>query len=309
MKAAVVTSLGEAPRYDDVLVPAADGPRERVVRVLAAGLHPDVRSQAGGTPFVPGIDGIGAGGDGRPRYFLQEAGWPGTMAEQALIDSWRSVPLPAACDPVRLAAGIYPALPSWLALRNRAGLRTGQEVLVLGAAGGAGGAGRMAVQVARLLGAGRVVAAAPGPSQWSGAASAGADETVSLDALDLVVEAAADVDIVLDYLWGGLAVTAMTLMVAARGDRGKPLHWVLADASAGPSAPVPAAVLRGSGLRISGSGPGSATADEITREVPEIARSVSSGVLSVDARAVPLADVEKTWAAPAGDRQSIVFVP
>ncbi|MCL2584509.1 MAG: zinc-binding alcohol dehydrogenase family protein [Streptosporangiales bacterium] len=306
MKAAVVTSPGGAPRYDDVPVPEAAGPRERVVRVLAAGLHPEVRSQAGETPFVPGADGIGTGGDGRPRYFLREPGRPGTLAEQTVIDTWHSVPLPAACDPVRLAAGIYPALPPWLGLRCRAGLRAGQEVLVLGPDGAAGPA---AVQAARALGAGTIVAAGRDAGQCSALAGAGAAETVPLDSLDLVVEAASGADIVLDYVWGQFAAAAMTLMVAARGDRGRPLNWVLADAPGGPSAPLPAAVLRGSGLRITGAGPGSATAEELTAEVPEIARYVSSGVLGVDTVKVPLSDVERTWKEPADGTRSVVFVP
>lgn len=306
MKAAVVTSPGGTPGYDDVPVPVASGPRERVVRVLAAGLHPDVRSQDGQVPFVPGVDGIGMGGDGRPRYFLREAGRPGTLAEQTVIDTWHSVPLPAACDPVPLAAGIYPALPSWIGLRCRAGLRAGQEILLLGPDGAAG---PVAVQVARALGAGKVVAAGRDAAGCSALAAAGAKETVPLDALDLVVEAAEGADIVLDYLWGEFAVAAMTLMVAARRDRGRPLNWVVAAASAGASAPVPAAVLHGSGLRISGSGPGSATPEELIAEVPEIARSVSSGVLSVDAVKVPLAEVEKTWEEPASGTRRVVFVP
>lgn len=306
MKAAVVTSPGGVPQYDDVPVPAPAGPGEKVVRVLAAGLHPDVRSQSGETPFIPGVDGIGAGGDGRPRYFLRDAGRPGTMAEQTVIDTWRSVPLPAACDPVRLAAGIYPALPPWLGLRCRAGLRAGQKILLLGPDGTAG---RAAVGVARALGAGTIVAAGRDAAQCSALAGAGAAETVPLDTLDLVVDAAADADIVLDYVWGEFAASAMTLLVAARGDRGRPLNWVLAGAPAQEAAPLPAAVVRSSGLRITGCGPGSATAEELVAEVPEIARFVSSGILGADAVKVPLSDVEKTWEEPASGTQSAVFVP
>lgn len=305
MKAAVVTSAGEAPRYGEVPVPEASGHRERVVRVLAAGLHPEVRAQAGEVPFVPGADGIGAGGDGRPRYFLREPGRPGTLAEQTVIDTWHSVPLPAACDPVRLAAGIYPALPPWTGLRCRAGLKAGQEVLLLGPDAAAG---TVAVQVARALGAGRVVAAGRDAAGCAALAEAGADETAVLDTLDLVVDAAGGADAVLDYLWGPVAVAAMTFLVAARGERGKPLHWVLAGAAAGPSAPLPAAVLHGSGLRLSGSGPGSATPEELIAEVPEIARSISSGIVGGGASPVPLADVARAWAEPAGTA-GIVLVP
>lgn len=317
MKAAVVTSFGEPPRYDDIpepTVPGGAGGHEMVVRVLAAGLHPRVRSLAerahgpseGVLPLVPGIDGVGVGSDGQRRYFVQEGNRPGTMAEQTVIDTWHSVRLPPACDPVKIAAGISPAMSSWLALRHRADFRAGQDILILGAAGRVG---QMAVEVARVFGAGKVVAAGRDASQLAGLAAAGAAETVSLDALDLIVEAAADVDIVLDYMWGELAVTAMTLMAAARGDRAKPLSWVSVGSAAGPDAPIPSAALRGSALRITGCGQGAVAPGQVLAEIPEIARCLSSGVLSVDAQAVPLADVERAWTESAGTTRSIVLVP
>lgn len=311
MKAAVVSSFGEPPRYDEVPEPAASGSHDMVVRVLAAGLHPHVRSRADGAcspsagalPFVPGTDGVGVGADGQRRYFFQEDSRPGTMAEQTVIDTWHSIRLPAACDPVKIAAGISPALPAWLALRYQADFRAGQDILIFGADGGAS---QMAIQVARLFGAGRIIAAC---RDESGPAAAGVTETVSLDALDLVVDAAGDADIVLDYLWGEPAATAMTFLAASRGNRGKRLAWVSMGAAAGPAAPLPAAALRASRLRIAGSGQGSVTTSEITAELPEIVRSVSSGVLSTETVAVPLADVEKAWADPAAATRSIVFVP
>lgn len=311
MKAAVVTSFGAPPRYDDVAEPAASGRHDMVVRVLAAGLHPHVRSQAdearcapeGVLPFVPGTDGVGVGTDGQRRYFFQEDNWPGTMAEQTLIDTWRSIRLPAACDPVKIAAGISPVLPAWLALRYQADFRAGQDILIFGADGDAS---QRAIQVARLFGAGRIIAAV---RDESGPVADGVTETVSLDALDLVVDAAADVDIVLDYLWGEPAATAMTFIAAARGNRGKRLTWVSMGTAAGPAAPLPAAALRASRLRIAGSGQGSVTTAEIIAEIPEIVRSVSSGVLSTEVLAVPLADVEKAWTDPADGTRSIVLVP
>src|SRR6202034_4609343 len=77
MKAAVVSTFHSPPRFADFPLPA---PKEGeiVVDVLAAGLHPRVRSQANGShytstdelPFVPGIDGVGRGADGLLRYFV-----------------------------------------------------------------------------------------------------------------------------------------------------------------------------------------------------------------------------------------------
>ena len=75
MKAAVVSSFGTAPRYEEFSAPTATGDDDMVIDVIAAGLHPRVRSQADGShytstrelPLVPGIDGVGRDADGRNR--------------------------------------------------------------------------------------------------------------------------------------------------------------------------------------------------------------------------------------------------
>ena len=83
----------------------------------------------------------------------------GTMAEHTVIDTRRSVVLPDSSDPIAIAAAMNPAMSSWVALRQRVTFQAGQSVLVLAATGNAG---RMAIQVAQLFGADRIVAAARG---------------------------------------------------------------------------------------------------------------------------------------------------
>src|SRR6202161_4145084 len=153
MHAAVVTAFGSAPRYLEFPTPVPAGDHEMLVGVLAAGLHPRVRSQANGShytssdelPLVPGIDGVGRAPDGTLRYFILPDTTMGAMAEQTVIDLRRSVVLPDGSDPVLIAAAMNPAMSSWLALRQRIDFTAGQRVLVLGATGNAG---RMAIQVA-----------------------------------------------------------------------------------------------------------------------------------------------------------------
>ena len=121
------------------------------------------------------------------------------------------------------------------------------------------------------------------------------------------LEVAADVDVVLDYVWGEPAAAAMAAVVTARPDRGKPLSWIQIGSVAGPTAPIPSAALRASRLEIVGSGQGSVSTRDILAELPEIARAITAGAFSIDARAVPLADVERAFV-DAG-RQRIVIVP
>src|SRR3954470_3430391 len=163
MKAAVVTDFAHSPQYADFADPTADAPDVQVVEVLASALSPRVRSQASGShyssdgelPLIPGIDGVGRTASGELRYFLLPDTNRGAMAERTAIDLRRSIPLPKDADPVQIAAAMNPVMSSWVALTRRIDFRRGQRVMVLGAGGNAG---RLAVQVARHLGAGEVVA-------------------------------------------------------------------------------------------------------------------------------------------------------
>ena len=189
MKAAVVSSFDSAPRYQEFPAPIPAGEDELLVDVLAAGLHPRVRSQADGShytstgelPLVPGVDGVGRGADGLLRYFVLPDTTLGAMAEQTVIDPRRSIVLPAGADPVALAAAMNPAMSSWVALRQRVSFQPGQDVLVLGATGNAG---QMAVQVARRLGAGQIIAAGRDAERLAALPALGATATVPLGPSD-----------------------------------------------------------------------------------------------------------------------------
>ncbi len=311
MHAAVVTRFDGPPRFQEF----AD-PEERqggvVLDVVAAGLHPRVRSQADGShytstdelPLIPGIDGVGRGRDGELRYFVLPDTSRGSMAEKVLVDPRRSVVLPADCDPVAVAAGMNPAMSSWVALRRRIAFQAGRSVLVLGATGSAG---RMAVQVAQRLGASTVFATGRNEGRLAEASAQGAT-TVPLTEPGALARAA-DVDVVLDYLWGQPAADAMSTLVTARADRGRRLDWLQIGSVAGPEAPVPSAALRASGLTILGSGQGSVDTRDILAELPEIAAALTEGVFTVNARTVSLADVEQAWAEAALTSDRLVVVP
>jgi len=97
-----------------------------------------------------------------------------------------------------------PAMSSWVALRQRVTFRAGQNVLILAATGSAG---RMAIQIAKLLGANTVIGAGRGAARLAELPALGATDTVLLegepdDIARRLGNAAADVDIVIDYLWG-----------------------------------------------------------------------------------------------------------
>jgi len=320
MKAAVVTSFGRAPRYQEFPVPTPAGPDDVLVDVIAAGLHPRVRSQATGShytstgelPLVPGIDGVGRGPDGSVRYFVLPDTTTGAMAEQTVVDVRRSIVLPETADPIAVAAAMNPAMSSWIALRRRTTFQAGQNVLVLGATGNAG---QMAVQIAHRLGAAQIIAAGRNGERLAALPALGATDTVLLggdsesgdsESGDLG-SATAEVDVVIDYLWGRPATAAITALVTARADRGRPLTWIQIGSVAGPTAEIPSAALRAARLQVVGSGQGSVGAREILAELPSLVAEIADGTFVVDARPTPLADVENAWATSGSQR--IVLTP
>jgi NADPH:quinone reductase-like Zn-dependent oxidoreductase len=319
MNAAVVTSFAKPPHYQRFEVPRPRTADEAVVDVLAAGLHPRVRSGAAGAhytstgtlPLIPGIDAVGQRPDGTRIYFLASDDAIGTMADKSLASARRSIELPADADVAKIAAAMNPAMSSWVALRRRVRLEPGQSVLVLGATGNAGA---MAVQVARRLGAGRVVGAGRDADRLRAVTSAGADDVVQLtgdaDATgSALAAAAAESDIVLDYLWGKPAQQAMVALLTARSDRGRALDWIQIGAVAGPMIELASATLRSANLRLQGSGQGAVPAETYRAELPALAREITAGTIAVKANTVPLAEVEEAWTRTEVPGERTVLVP
>jgi NADPH:quinone reductase-like Zn-dependent oxidoreductase len=317
MHAAVVRSFADPPRYDTFPTPEPKGEHEIVVDVIAAALHPRVRSGASGShytstgelPLIPGVDGVGRSADGELLYFVAFDSVFGTMAERTVIDRRRALSLPEDADVPAVAAGINPGMSSWVALRKRIPFEAGQKVLVLGATGNAG---QMAVQIAKFLGASHVVGAGRDPERLSRLTSLGADETVSLsgepdDVAEALGAAGADVDVVIDYLWGPATEQAIPALVKARTERSKPLWWVQIGSMSGPSIELPSAALRAANLQLLGSGQGSLTTAGIVAELPELAAQISADAFTVDPVVTPLSDVASAWNAPSAPGQRIVF--
>ena len=197
-------------------------------------------------PSVAGREGVGTL-DGERVYFDAPIVPFGSMAEHALVDPRCTYPVPdAVADGVAVALGIS-GLAAWLALTWRAELQEGEHVLVLGASGVVG---QIAVQAARLLGAGRVVAAARSPMGLERCLALGADAAVRLDEPGdlpgaLSEAAGGRIDVVVDPLFGEPFVAAVK--AASFGAR-----IVQLGSGAGDEATVPSAAIRGKMLEIMG---------------------------------------------------------
>jgi NADPH:quinone reductase-like Zn-dependent oxidoreductase len=307
MQAAVVQAFDSPPRYSTFANPvAAEG--EKLVHVTAAALHPIVKSLANGThyastgklPFVPGVDGVGHLEDGTRVYFGVARPPFGTFSELALASSRMCIALPDGLDDVTAAAIANPAMSSWVALSHRAKFVTGESVLILGATGVAG---QLAIQIAKRLGARRVVAAGRNPEALKKLMVLGADATISLEQdHDALVSAfrtefaAAGIHIVLDYLWGQPAESALEAIAQKGLDHAAPrIRFVQIGSSAGKNISLPAAILRSSGLELIGSGFGSASFVQIRQSIAEFFHEAAKSPLHFATQTAPLSDVEGLW--------------
>lgn len=318
MHAAVVTSYDEPPHFLAIDVPTPRDRSHQLVEVLAVGLHPRVRTGASGThyagrgqlPLIPGIDGVGRLADGRRVYFVADDELPGPMAERTVIDVRRSVPLPDGANAELVAAVMNPAMSAWVALRRRVPIQQGQSVLVLGATGNAG---MMAVQIARRLGAGRVVGAGRDSDRLAALVGLGVDEVVQLtddaSTAAALAGAAAEVDIVIDYLWGRPTEQAMTALLSARSDRSRAINWIEIGAVAGPTVELPSVSLRSANLRVQGNGQGAVSAAGYLAELPSLIDEIGTGSFRLSPRPVPLHEVEAAWTAGDLPGQRTVIVP
>lgn len=307
MKAAVVQKLGHLPEYSTFQRPnpAQD---EVLLAVKAAALTQLVKSQAAGThysshgilPFIPGTDGVGTLEDGTRVYFAFPRDPYGSMAELTTVSSSYYFPLPSELDDVTAAALANPGMSSWAALTMRANFQAGETVLINGATGTAG---KLAIQIAKYLGAARVIATGRRKTALEPLTALGADEIIDLeqapDALDKTFRRVLKedgADIVLDYLWGP---SAERLLSAATGHAGggasSRLRYVQIGSVAGPTVALQASALRSSGLELMGSGLGSVSNLDLLKAISGVMNAAAQGKLTLESEAVPLSEVAGAW--------------
>ena len=302
MKAAVVMEAGRAPVYGDFKDPRPAAGKG-IIEVTASALSHVTRSRASGThytsqgelPFVPGIDGTGVTETGERVYFFLPEHPYGGLAQRCLVDSHHCVSLPQGLDETLAAAIAIPGMSSWAALLERAQLRAGETVLINGATGTSG---RLAIQIAKHLGAGKVIAT--GRRLSDDLRGLGADVIVELvedrDALAESFEQVfkEGVDIVLDYLWG---ISAETLIVAAAkaAPEGVPLRYVEIGAMSGRDITLPSAALRSSGLQLMGSGIASVPLPRLLQAVKGVMQTALPAGFKAAIGPVPLADINRVW--------------
>ena len=314
MDAAVLRTLGKPPRCEPFAEPvAADS--EAIVHVHAASLKPIDKQLANGShyasprelPVICGSDGVGHLDDGQRVFFGGPRAPYGAMAQRTVVPRGFCFPLPQGVSDEVAAALPNPGISAWLSLAFRAKLAQGEHVLILGATGVTG---QLAVKIAKLLGAARVVAAGRNQKVLSTLAQQGADATIQLDApahelTDAFVREAGDsgFQVVIDYVWGRpmetfLAAITRKEFAAIRSET----RVVQVGESAGPTISLAAAALRSTALTIMGTA-GIPPREILADAFRQVMSHAASGELTIETERVPLAEVENAWQRdPAGRR-------
>jgi NADPH:quinone reductase-like Zn-dependent oxidoreductase len=323
MKAAVVLQAGKSPVFADFDAPIR-GAGHALVTVRAAALTHFTKSRASGThysaggsfPAVAGSDGVGVTEEGRRVYFILPSAPFGAMAEVTLAREEFCIPVPDDLDDVTAAALANPGMSAWAALVNRARIEQGDTVLINGATGIAG---RLAVQLAKHLGAGKVIATARDATALASLKALGADVVLpfQLDGSDadgvarfqasLEAQFKDGIDVVVDYLWGTSAQTII-VAIAKAVDDARPVRFVQVGSSSGGDITLPGAALRSSAIMLMGSGIKSVPLPDLLAAVGHVFAAAAPANLQIATRAVPLSDVQRAWN-DSVTKERIVVVP
>lgn len=306
------------PQYADFPEPVASNEDELLVTVKAVAVKHFDRGRAAGTHYsadgpqehgrLIGSDCVCLLADGTRVY---AAGAEGTLAERAVINKKYIVKIPAALDDATAAALPNAVIGAAMALRFKADMQPGDTVLINGATGFTG---RVAVQAAKLYGAGKIIVTGRNASSLEELKGLGADEIVSLAQDDDAVKAqlknlhaAASIDIVIDYLWGHAAEMILDCL-KGRGAFTNRMRYVSVGSMAGDLIQLSAESLRSANIQLTGSGLGAWPKEQVrllfTEILPQMLKAAEEHKLSVLTITQKLEDISELWNldVPAGKR-------
>ena len=308
MYAAVLHAFGTAPRYEEFGQPViCDSNSEVIVHVQAASLKPVDKQLATGShyassrelPCVCGSDGVGHLGEGQRVFFGGPRAPYGAMAQRTVVPRALTFPVPENVNNETAAALPNPGVSAWLSLAYRAKLVRGENVLILGATGVTG---KLAVKIAKLLGAARVVAAGRNQQALDELHNVGADATISLFLPETELREAflreagqSGFQVVIDYVWGRPAEAFLAAMTRKEfAVVTSEIRFVQVGESAAPTISLPASVLRSTALTILGTA-GIPPRDVLREALLQVMAYAAKGELHIDTERVPLADIESAW--------------
>lgn len=319
MKAAVLHEVGGVPRYEDFPDPVAgDGEVlievravavENVDRAIAAGRHFTSDRYLAKLPMIPCFDGVGVGPDGMLVGFGNPVPPYGALAERVVVPATNVVPVPAGLDPAESV--VLGSAMTGMSIRTAAGFQAGETVLVQGATGVAG---RLSVQVARLLGAGRIVATGRDDEALREVTALGADTVINTAVPDgALVEAFTATrgdgyDVVLDFLWGRPTELLLRSLVPDAFGFPRPTRLIQVGEAAGSTLALTADSVRTSGVEICGAAKGF-DATTVPAAFQQVVEWVTGDELVLGVERVPLSGIESAWQARVPGGRRLVVLP
>lgn len=322
MKAAVIYKKGELPKYAEFAEPIVQNENEVLISVKAVAITNLDKGIVSGDHYssenenqngtVIGSDAVGILENGTRVY---ARGINGTIAEKALVEKNRMIPLPDGISDATAASMPNAVAGSAMALRFRAGIKPGETVLINGATGFTG---QMAIQIAKHYGAKKIIATGRNEKTLQSLLEIGADEIISLKQDDEAIVAQlkaihlnSPIDIVLDYLWGHPAELILKAL-KGNGSFTTKVRYVTIGGMAGDTIQLSSGILRSVDLQLSGSGLGSWTKEEVrllfTEILPEMFLLAVQNKLQVNIETTSLADIEKAWNIEIPDGKRLVVL-
>jgi NADPH:quinone reductase-like Zn-dependent oxidoreductase len=304
--AATVNAPGAEPSVNRIEL-AGRSAATSLLTVLAAPLNPldlliasgDFHSARHEAPYVPGSECVGVVVEsdrfepGALVYAECHASptSPGAFADHAIVCDDDILVLPEGLDPVRAAAIGNSGVAAFMPLLEIAALTEGDDVLVLGATGAVG---QLAVQIAHARGAARVVGVGRDGAALEQLKSLGANAVVQLRADDDVAALAARLadsgaaNVVLDALYG-MPFEAALQACAPRA------RIVNVGHSAGATATIPAGLLRGKQLALTGFAGLHTPLRDKQPALTWLWAALGAGTLRLDVKTVSLDELSTAW--------------
>jgi NADPH:quinone reductase-like Zn-dependent oxidoreductase len=262
------------------------------------------------------VQGVGAVVDGETLksgqrvWFTCDAGMKpgdGSMATFCVIQESAALPLPDGVEDDQVASLGLSSIAAWMAMTWRGQLKPGEQVLVLGASGAVG---QVAVQGAKLLGAGRVIAASRDQTALARALDRGADATVDLTGDDvedmyhrIVAACEGPLNLVIDPVWGLPAEAA----ARALGPEGR---LVNIGSASGPTARFESAIVRSRLHNIIGYTNNALSSQQKAEALSTILSYAAAGRCTVDHETLPLTRAGEAWELQAAfARKKLILVP
>jgi len=310
MKAAVIQKFGDIPQYqdfpdpqinkDDLLVEVKAVVIENFDKMVVAGKHFSSQHMFPEFPAIVGHGGIGTLADGTLIAFGGVKPPYGTMAEKAVVPQQFKnymAQVPEGVDAAIAAALPASALTSFLPMKWGVKLQVGETVLINGATGVSG---KIAVQIAKMLGAGRIVGSGRDDKGLQIIRQLGADAVIDLKQSDEQIieafteEAGKGYDLVLDFLWGHpTELLLKTLIPKQAGFATHRTRFIQIGQSAGESIALSAETVRTSGLEMTGAG--NIPHEVVPEAVKQVWEWIKENKLTIDIEKVALKDISEAW--------------